>query len=177
MTRTTPDPGCDQARVVEQPGEGPGGSVAADDDPAALAATFAALFRAVYLTYHRRDGPRSGLTGASRAVLGHLAHTGPLTIGEAALHLDRAQSVISEIADGLERRGLLMRDRDPADRRRTLVWLTSAGIEALRRDAEVLSEEALTAAMSRMTHTDRTALLTGAAALLDAAPPTRKEAQ
>jgi hypothetical protein len=28
-------------------------------------------------TYRRRDGPRSGLTGASRAVLGHLAHPGP----------------------------------------------------------------------------------------------------
>ena len=134
-------------------------------DPAADAAAFAALFRALYLTYHRRDGPRSGLTGVSRAVLGHLAHTGPLTIGEAALHLDRAQSVVSEIVDGLERRGLLMRDRDPADRRRTLVWLTPAGTEALRRDDEVLSESALAAAMTRMADEDRTALLTGAAAL------------
>ena len=139
------------------------------------AAAFADLFRAVYLTYHRRDGPRSGLTGASRAVLGHLAHTGPLTIGEAALHLDRAQSVVSEIVEGLERRGLLMRDRDPADRRRTLVWLTAAGVEALRRDAEVLSEDALAKAMARMTAADRTALLTGTAALLAAAPSTREE--
>jgi len=146
-----------------------------ENGPAADAAAFSALFRAVYLTYHRRDGPRSGLTGASRAVLGHLAHTGPLTIGEAAVHLDRAQSVVSEIVDGLERRGLLMRDRDPADRRRTLVWLAPAGIEALRRDAEVLSEDALTEAITRMTLGDRTALLTGTAALLDAAPPTRKD--
>ena len=144
------------------------------DDPAADAATFAGLFRAVYLTYHRRDGPRSGLTGASRAVLGHLAHTGPLTVGEAALHLDRAQSVVSEIVDGLQRRGLLLRDRDPADRRRTLVWLTPAGIEALRRDSEVLAEDALAAALARMTHADRTALLAGTAALLAAAPPTRE---
>jgi DNA-binding MarR family transcriptional regulator len=137
---------------------------------------FAALFRALYLTYHRRDGPRSGLTGASRAVLGHLAQTGPLTIGEAALHLDRAQSGISELVDGLERGGLLMRDRDPADRRRTLVWLTPEGIEALRRDAEVLSEETLAVAMARMAEADRNALLAGAAALLAAAPPsTRKE--
>jgi DNA-binding MarR family transcriptional regulator len=41
--------------------------------------------------------------------------------------------------------------RDPADRRRTLVWLTPAGIEALRRDAEVLAEDALAAAITRMT--------------------------
>jgi DNA-binding MarR family transcriptional regulator len=140
-------------------------------DPAADAAAFAALFRALYLTYHRRDGPRSGLTGASRAVLGHLAHTGPLTIGEAARHLDRAQSVVSEIVDGLEHRGLLMRDRDPADRRRTLVWLSPAGVEALRRDAEVLSEAALATAMARMAAADRVALLAGVTALLAAAPP------
>ena len=136
---------------------------------------FAALFRALYLTYHRRDGPRSDLPGASRAVLTHLAVAGPLTVGEAAVHLGRAQSVVSEIVDGLEGRGLLMRDRDPADRRRTLVWLTPAGIEAMRRDAEVLSHDALAAAIARMSDTDRTALLTGAAALLDAAPSAGKE--
>lgn len=163
-----PEPAHDRPR-----GAGPTTDPTVDPgaDRANDAATFAALFRALYLTYHRRDGPRSGLTGASRAVLGHLAHTGPLTIGEAALHLGRAQSVVSEIVDGLERRGLLMRDRDPADRRRTLVWLTSVGIEALRRDGEVLSEAALATAMARMTDADRTALLTGAAALLAAAPP------
>jgi hypothetical protein len=37
---------------------------------------FAAQFRAVYLTYHRRDRPRSQLAGASRAVLEHLAMAG-----------------------------------------------------------------------------------------------------
>jgi hypothetical protein len=42
-----------------------------------------ARFRAIYLTFHRRDGPRSTLTGASRAVLQHLAMAGPVTIGEA----------------------------------------------------------------------------------------------
>ncbi len=42
---------------------------------------FGALFRALYLTYHQRDGPGSDLPGASRAVLAHLAVTGPLTIG------------------------------------------------------------------------------------------------
>ena len=99
---------------------------------------FAALFRAIYLTYHRRDGPRSDLPGASRAVLTHLAVTGPLTVGEAAVHLGRAQSVVSEIVDGLARKGLLERERDPDDRRRTLVWLTGEGQEVLRRDGEAM---------------------------------------
>lgn len=66
---------------------------------------FAELFRGVYLTFHRRDGPRSQLANASRAVLEHLAMAGPLTVGEAAGHLDRAQSVVSEIVTHLEHQG------------------------------------------------------------------------
>jgi DNA-binding MarR family transcriptional regulator len=143
-------------------------------DNAEDAERFAALFRALYLTYHRRDGPRSELTGASRAVLTHLAVTGPVTVGEAAGHLDRAQSVVSEIVDGLERRGLLEREKDPADRRRTLVWLTDAGRERLRRDGEVLGVDVLATALGRMSGADRAALFTGAAALL-AAAPTRED--
>ena len=48
-------------------------------------------------------------------------------VSEAAAHLSRAQSVVSEIVDGLEDKGLLARMRDSRDRRRTLVWLTDAG--------------------------------------------------
>ena len=132
---------------------------------------FAALFRAIYLTYHRRDGPRSDLPGASRAVLTHLAVTGPLTVGEAAAHLGRAQSVVSEIVDGLARKGLLEREGDPDDRRRTLIWLTGAGQEVLRRDGEVLAVDALTAALGRVPAEARAWLLAGASALLAAAPP------
>ena len=67
---------------------------------------FAELFPRVYLAFHRRDEKRE-LPNASRAVLQHLALTGPLTIGEMAQHLERAQSVVSEIVDHLERDGLL----------------------------------------------------------------------
>ncbi|HEX9042909.1 MAG TPA: hypothetical protein VF838_18145 [Trebonia sp.] len=58
----------------------------------ARAERFAELFRAVYLTFHRRDRPRGELPGASRAVPEHLALAGPLTIGEAAAHMRRAQA-------------------------------------------------------------------------------------
>jgi DNA-binding MarR family transcriptional regulator len=72
------------------------------------------------------------------------------------------------------RKDLLERERDPADKRRTLVWLTPAGHEAIRRDAEVLGVDALAEAIARMSDADRAALLTGVAALLAAAPE-RKE--
>jgi DNA-binding MarR family transcriptional regulator len=130
---------------------------------------FAELFRAVYLTFHRRDGPRSQLANASRAVLEHLAMAGPLTIGEAAAHLRRAQSVVSEIVTHLERQGLLERESDPGDRRRTLIWLTPDGHDALRRDREVLAVDLLAPAIARLEPGDADALITGLRALVDLA--------
>jgi DNA-binding MarR family transcriptional regulator len=138
-------------------------------DARARAERFADLFRAVYLTFHRRDGPRSELPGASRAVLEHLALAGPLTVGEAAAHMSRAQSVISEIITHLERQGLLEREDDPADRRRTLVWLTVQGHEALRRDREVLSVDLLAGAMAALPPDQADELIAGLRTLVDLA--------
>jgi DNA-binding MarR family transcriptional regulator len=139
------------------------------NDEEERAELFARRFRAVYLTFHRRDGPRSQLQGASRAVLEHLAMAGPLTIGEAAAHLDRAQSVVSEIVSHLEEQGLLERERDPADRRRTLVWLTPAGLSALRQDREVLGLDLLARALARIPPGQADALIAGLGDLVEAA--------
>ena len=135
----------------------------------AQAERFAELFRAVYLTFHRRDEPRSELHGASRAVLEHLALAGPLTIGEAAAHMRRAQSVISEIVTHLERDGLLERQIDPGDRRRTLIWLTVGGHEALRRDRDVLGISLLARAMTRLPPGQADALNAGMRVLIECA--------
>jgi DNA-binding MarR family transcriptional regulator len=140
-----------------------------DETPVnAAAETFGELFAQVYLRFHRRDGKRAELPSASRAVLQHLSVTGPLTVGEMGQHLDRAQSVVSEIVDHLERDGLLERIRDPRDRRRTLVWLTEAGLAYLAHDREVLSRELLERAMARMTAERRDALLEAVRDLLRA---------
>lgn len=144
----------------------------ADDD----AAAFAELFPAVYLRFHRRDAKGESLPTASRAVLQHLAVAGPLTVGEMARHLDRAQSVVSEMVDHLVRDGLLERMRDARDRRRALVWLTDQALTYLDRDRDVLSRELLARAMARMATAARTALLRGMRALIhadaDLPPPT-----
>jgi DNA-binding MarR family transcriptional regulator len=138
---------------------------------------FGQLFPAVYLRFHRRDGKQRALPGASRAVLHHLTLTGPLTVGEMAKHLDRAQSVVSEIVDHLEGDGLLERMRDPSDKRRTLVWLSNRGLAHIERECEVLSSELLARAMARMDPADRLALLRGMRALLaaDQNQPKRKQ--
>ncbi|WP_051639888.1 MarR family winged helix-turn-helix transcriptional regulator [Cellulomonas sp. URHE0023] len=130
-----------------------------------FAKEFEDAFQKAYLRFHRRDGKGAQMSGASRAVLMHLAHTGPLTVGEAAQHLDRAQSVVSDIVTQLESKNLLERDTDPDDRRRTLVWLTPSGFDALDRERQVLSTELLARAGRRMTPEQRAALVGGLHAL------------
>ena len=132
------------------------------------AARFAELFGATYLLFHRRDGKRAQLSGASRAVLMHLAQAGPLTVSEATEHLDRAQSVVSDIVTQLAGHGLLERHQDRADRRRTLVWLTDAGHERLARESSVLDAQRLSAALGTLPTPARVALLNGLAALVAA---------
>jgi DNA-binding MarR family transcriptional regulator len=129
---------------------------------------FCEAFPAAFLAFHRRDGRRGELTNASRAVLQHLAQTGPVSIGEAARHLDRAQSVVSEIVAQLEGHGLLERETDPDNRRRTLVWLTRAGLERLRADADVLDRELVSRAMNTLDDDTRRGLLEGLNALVAA---------
>jgi DNA-binding MarR family transcriptional regulator len=147
------------------------------NDAKTTARAYLELFPAVYLRFHRRDGKRRGLSQASRAVLMHLAQTGPLTIGACAKHLERAQSVVSEIVDQLEKNGLLARVRDEADRRRALVWLTDAARERLVEEQEVLSRAALETAVNAMSAKEREMLLAGTRALIRAhqdPQPTRK---
>jgi DNA-binding MarR family transcriptional regulator len=138
-------------------------------DARACAAAYAELFPAVYLKFHRRDAKERELSGASRGVLLHLAGTGPLTVGECARHLARAQSVVSEIVDQLEGHGLVARVRDETDRRRTLVWLTDEGRARLVAEQQVLSGSALERACARMTPEERRQLIAGTRALVHAA--------
>lgn len=145
------------------------------DDTRRDAEAFRRLFPAVYLAYHRRDGAQRDLSGSARGVLPHLAQTGPVTIGEASLHLGRAQSVVSDIVAGPERSGLMERENDPADRRRTLVWLTTAGRDRLTREAQVLDPALVAGAMDGVDARTRDALLEAMSALVEArpSPPTR----
>lgn len=130
---------------------------------------FCEAFPETFLAFHRRDGRRSELTNASRAVLQHVALTGPVSIGEAARHLERAQSVVSDIVSQLESHGLLEREPDPDNRRRTLVWLTATGFERLRADADVLDRRRVAEAMDQLDETTQRALIDGLRALVAAA--------
>lgn len=147
--------------------------------PRAMEATEAAsalgeLFPAIYVRFHRRRAKTERMTSQTWAVLQHLSMAGPLTITEAARHMRRAQSVMSEIVDGLETKGLVARMRDARDRRRVLVWLTDAALETLEREKSVLSNDLLVATMKTMSDSDRRKLVEGARALVRAADEGKK---
>jgi hypothetical protein len=53
---------------------------------------------------------------------------GPLSVSEIGLHVGLSKSSSSQIVDRLVTRGMLRREEDPADRRRTLVNIGEAGM-------------------------------------------------
>ncbi len=109
-------------------------------------------------------------------MLQHLALAGPLTIGECTRHLGRAQSVVSEIVDGLEAKGLLERMRDSRDKRRVLVWLTDEAHAVNARERQVLDLPRLTRVASKLCASQRKLLIDGMRALVRAAAhPETKE--
>lgn len=141
--------------------------------PAAL--RFMRAFAATFRLLHRR-GHSQGvvLTPEGRALLLHLAWTGPLTIGELALHVERAQSVVSESVAALESRGLLDRVRDPRDRRRTLVWLTQRAREWLAEEQEPLDRERTSAALEALSPAERDQLIERFEQFIEVAERTRQ---
>ena len=81
--------------------------------------------------------------------------------------------MVSEIVNQLQGHGLVAREPDPADRRRTLVWLTDTGLARLRDDSDVLDRTLVEQAMQRLDDTTRRGLVEGLSALVAAAQ--RKE--
>jgi DNA-binding MarR family transcriptional regulator len=127
---------------------------------AEVAAAFEELFRSTYLRAVRRvRDKRDRLTPETVAFLDHLAMSGPLTPGELSRHLDRAPSTLSEMLEHLLAKGLLERDRDPADARKSLVWLSEAGREALIEARQVLDHGALARAAAALPEAERAAFL------------------
>jgi len=83
-----------------------------------------------------RSLAEGGLRWTEFAVLHHLDAQGPMAQRELAMALRIQPSNIVSLLDDLERRDLLRRSPDSADRRRHRVELTSRGRAALERAAE-----------------------------------------
>lgn len=84
----------------------------------------------------------TGIGGRGYSILAILATDGPDSQFELAQMLGKAPGVIVSGIDQLEGAGLVERNRDPTDRRRTRVTLTGAGRAALVR-ADEIAEKAI----------------------------------
>ncbi len=86
------------------------------------------------------------LSGSRLRVLFEIERAGKVRMGDLAAKLGIAARTVTDLVDGLEREGLLLRQVDPSDRRATLLLLTPvahahfAQMDELR---HALSEEAL----------------------------------
>ena len=84
----------------------------------------------------------SGLDSREYSILSILDTDGPGSQQELARLLGKAPAIVVAAVDALEGRGLVMRTRDPADRRRSRVTLTKGGSKALAH-ADELAEAAV----------------------------------
>ena len=82
----------------------------------------------------------TGIRGRGYGVLAILAEDDPNSQYELAQMLGKAPGVVVAAIDQLEQAGLVRRNRDPADRRRSVVTLTAAGHEALARADQIADE-------------------------------------
>ena len=140
-------------------------------DTQAFARQFGQLYRELYQRAVRRiDDPRDALSAETTALLLHLAQGGPMTLSELSRHFDRALSTLSAKVSALEDQGLLARQRDEADARRALIWLSPAGREQLLQALEVLDTPLLASAAASMPAQQRSALLAGLQSLIAALP-------
>ncbi|HTZ74375.1 MAG TPA: MarR family transcriptional regulator [Candidatus Aquilonibacter sp.] len=98
-----------------------------------------------------------GLTHGQFAVMEVLLHLGPLNQCELARKLLRSGGNLTVVIDNLEKRGLVRRQRQKADRRMVVVQLTPSGRRLI---ANIFPShaEAITAEMSRLSPGEQEAL-------------------
>jgi DNA-binding MarR family transcriptional regulator len=106
------------------------------------------------------------------AVLVGLSDFGPLAQHELADRLDINRSHLVGYVDHIEQRGLVRRDRDPADRRRQRVALTAAG-RALLRDLRPVAERSQAEFLQVLSKSERQTLLVLLRRVLDASDEAR----
>ena len=126
------------------------------EDDETLAEAFWSVARRLRHTTHDTVTP-FGITPGQARALGVLGRHGGMRLSDLAYHLRIAPRSATEVIDALEERGLVKRSPDPADRRATLVSLTSEG-EQLGRAVRTARRAQAEAFFGRLGSGDRDAL-------------------
>ena len=93
------------------------------------------------ITLHSRDlSRRYGLTGPQLTILSEIANHQTLSVTELARYISLSQATVTDILNRLEKRGLIERTRDSADRRRVLIRITDQCREILSQAPPPLQE-------------------------------------
>lgn len=80
----------------------------------------------------RRQDPSSGISAPQLSALSVIVYGGPLTLGELATAEQVRPPTITRLVSTLEGEGLVVRERDPDDRRVVRVRATSRGAQVLK---------------------------------------------
>lgn len=113
----------------------------------------------------RSERPPGGLSSSKLSVLSYLLRTGPATASEVAAADHQQPQSLTRVFASLEQERLIIRTRDDRDRRQSLLSITEAGHEALRRDM-IQRDDWLAGALTGLTETE-CELLRLAARLMD----------
>jgi MarR family transcriptional regulator, organic hydroperoxide resistance regulator len=117
---------------------------------------FERAYARLWMTLHRGDEP--DLSQHERDILHHVPAEGGVELGRLAWHLALPKSTTSVLVKDLERRGFLVRRRNPQDERRLAITLTPGGQERVRADS-VLDLARLATALAELGEAERGALL------------------
>jgi MarR family transcriptional regulator, organic hydroperoxide resistance regulator len=112
--------------------------IAAQDPGSAILA----LHRATHATLHALTTRLADLDlpAADINVLANLADGVPRTVGALATATATRPSTLTSLLDRLTRRGLVLREPDPADRRSFVIVLTPGGRAAAKRAATAVAD-------------------------------------
>ena len=113
-----------------------------------------------------RDAPSTGIPISQLAVLGRIIDEGPTTAAALAAGEHVTQQAIAQSLATLKERGLVEKQADPSDGRKSLVSATAAG-RKLRETLTASREEWLTQAIDAAVRPDERPLLREAIELLE----------
>jgi len=112
-------------------------------------------------TRHVRDPLSQRLLSRHQAsILDHLDELEPTTVMELAGHMGVTAATMSISIDRLERKGYVVRGKDPKDRRRVHVRLTTAGVR-VREANSVLDASRVEALVGRLSDEERARAIEG----------------
>jgi DNA-binding MarR family transcriptional regulator len=134
------------------------------------------IIRAVDL-YSRKLVTQTGLSGPQLICLRQLSNHGPMQTSHLAEAINLSSATVCGILDRLERRGLVVRERQSDDRRRVVVSLSEAGLVTVDNAPPALHDSFLfklralpLEQQQRINHTLTDIVAMMAADKLDAAP-------